>query len=293
MIFADHPNRSRINVKKIRIVTDSSAHLTQEERTSLGISVVPLRLRLGRKIYKEGTELKNDAFFNRLQTIKTLPTSHLAALQDFIATYHRLSLVTDEILSIHISSKLNDTASIARTAAATLRGHTRITVIDSETLDRGLGMVVKCAAEAAMEGASYNEVSRLVRGVIPSIFLSFFVDDLSYLKRDGRIRNSQALLGTMLGIRPLVEIREGDLIVMEKVRDQIDMIEKLYNFISEFAYLKEIALLQNKNQQDATQLLEQLEAAYPDVPIFTDRYGPTLASFLGPSAVGVVVREDC
>ena len=213
-------------------------------------------------------------------------------MQDFIDTYYRLSQETDEILSIHISSKLTDTANVARMAAATLRGHTRITVIDSETLDRGLGMVVKCAAEAAMEGATYNEVSRLVRGIIPSIFLSFFVDDLSYLKRDGRIRDSQALLGTMLGIKPLVEIREGDLIVMEKVRDRIDMIEKLYNFISEFAYLKEIALLQNNNQQDATQLLEQLEATYPDVPIFTDRYGPTLASFIGPSAVGVVVRED-
>ncbi|HEY54353.1 MAG TPA: DegV family protein [Caldilineae bacterium] len=279
-------------MKKLRIVTDSSAHLTQEERTSLGISVVPLRLRLGRKTYKEAVELKSDAFFNRLQTIKTLPVSYPAVLQDFIDTYYRLSQETDEILSIHISSKLTDTANVARMAAATLRGHTRITVIDSETLDRGLGMVVKCAAEAAMEGATYNEVSRLVRGIIPSIFLSFFVDDLSYLKRDGRIRDSQALLGTMLGIKPLVEIREGDLIVMEKVRDRIDMIEKLYNFISEFAYLKEIALLQNNNQQDATQLLEQLEATYPDVPIFTDRYGPTLASFIGPSAVGVVVRED-
>ena len=279
-------------MKKIRIVTDSSAHLTQEERASLDISVVPLRLRLGRKTYKEGTELKSDAYYNRLQTIKTLPTSHPAVLQDFIDTYHRLSQETDEIISIHISSKLNDTASIARTAAATLRGHTRITVFDSETLDRGLGMVVKCAAEAAKEGASYNEVSRLVRGVIPSIFLSFFVSDLSYLKRDGRISNSQTLLGTMLGIKPLVEIREGNLIVMEKVRDQIDLIDKLYNFISEFAYLNEIALLQHNNTQDATLLLEQLETTYPDIPIFTDRYGPTLASFIGPSAVGVVVREE-
>ena len=279
-------------MKKIRIVTDSSAHLTREERASLDISVVPLRLQLGRKMYKEGTELKNDAFFHRLQTIRSLPISHPAVLQDFIDTYHRLSQETDEILSIHMSRKLNDTVSIARTAATTLRGHTRITVLDSETLDRGLAMVVKCAAAAAQEGATYNEVSRLVRGVIPSIFLSFFVNDLSYLKRDGRISNSQALLGTMLGIKPLVEIREGGLIVMEKVRDQIDLLEKLYGFISEFAYLKEIALLQHNNNQDATFLLEQLEAAYPDVPIFTDRYGPTLASFIGPSAVGVVVREE-
>ncbi len=279
-------------MKRIRIVTDSSAHLTQEEQASLNISVVPLRIQLGRKTYKEGVDLTNDEFFGKLQTIKTHPTSYPAVLQDFVDIYHRLSSETDEILSIHLSSKLNDTANVARMAAATLRGRTRITVIDSETMDRGLGMVVKCAAEAALAGADYNEVSRLVRGVIPSIFLSFFVDDLSYLKRDERIRNSQALLGTMFGIKPLLEIREGNLIVMEKVRDQVDMIEKLFSFISEFAYLKEIALLQHNNQQDATLLLEQLETAYPDTPVFTDRYGPTLSSFIGASALGVVVREE-
>ncbi len=279
-------------MKRIRIVTDSSAHLTQEEQKSLDISVVPLRLRLGRKTYKEGVDFNNDAFFEKLQTIKSHPTSHAAVLQDFVDIYHNLSKDTDEILSIHLSSKLNDTVNVARAAAATLRGRTRITVIDSETMDRGLGMVVKCAAEAAMDNASYSEVSRLVRGVIPSIFLSFFVDDLSYLKRDERIRNSQALLGTMFGIKPLLEIREGNLIVMEKVRDQVDMIEKLFSFISEFAYLKEIALLQHNNHQDATLLLEQLESAYPDMPIFTDRYGPTLSTFIGPSALGVVVREE-
>jgi len=279
-------------VKRIRIVTDSSAHLTQEEQAALDISVVPLRIQLGRKNYKEGIDLNNDAFFGKFRTIKSHPISHPAVLQDFIDTYHRLSKDTDEILSIHLSSKLNDTVNIARTAAATLRGRTRITVIDSETMDRGLGMVVKCAAEAAIEDATYREVSRLVRGVIPSIFLSFFVDDLSYLKRDGRIRNSQALLGTMFGIKPLLEIREGNLIVMEKVRDQVEMIEKLYNFISEFAYLNEIALLQHNNIQEATLLLEQLETAYPDTPVFTDRYGPTLSSFIGPSALGVVVREE-
>ena len=222
-------------MKRIRIVTDSSAHLTQEEQASLDISVVPLRIQLGRKNYKENVDLNNDDFFTKFRTIKTHPISHSADIQDFIDTFHRLSKETDEILSIHLSGKLNDTVKVARAAAATLRGHTRITVIDSETMDRGLGMVVKRAAEAAIEGATYSEVSRLVRGVIPSIFLSFFVDDLSYLKRDGRIRNSQALLGTMFGIKPLLEIREGNLIVMEKVRDRVDMIEKLFNFTSEFA----------------------------------------------------------
>ncbi|MCP4165646.1 MAG: DegV family protein [Chloroflexi bacterium] len=279
-------------MNNIRIVTDSSAHLTLQERESLGIQVVPLRIRLGRKVYKEGVDLTTDDYFDKLPTVKSLPSLQAPMLQDFIDTYYDLSKETDQILSIHVSAQLSDTLTVARTAASTLRGHTRITVIDSETISRGLGMIVKCAAELAAEGASYNEVSRLVRGVIPSIFLSFFVNDLSYPERDGGIRESQAILGTMLGIKPLMEVREGGLIVMEKVRSQFDVIEKLFTFISEFAYLQEIALLQDDNYQDATLLLERLETTYPDLPIFTDTYEPTLASYIGPKALGVIVRED-
>ncbi len=279
-------------MNNIRIVTDSSAHLTLQERESLGIQVVPLRIRLGRKVYKEGVDLTTDDYFDKLQPVKSLPSLQAPMLQDFIDTYYDLGKETDQILSIHVSAQLSDTLNVARTAASTLRGHTRITVIDSETISRGLGMIVICAAELAAEGASYNEVSRLVRGVIPSIFLSFFVNDLSYPERDGGIRESQAILGTMLGIKPLMEVREGGLIVMEKVRSQFDVIEKLFTFISEFAYLKEIALLQDDNYQDASLLLERLETTYPNLPIFTDTYEPTLASYIGPKALGVIVRED-
>lgn len=279
-------------MKTVRIVTDSSAHLTQDEIEKYGITVVPMRLRVGRRTFKEGLDINTESYMRRLTGIKTLPASLAPTLQDFIDTYHSLSKETDNILSIHVSGKLSDTYRLARTAAAALRGSTQLTIIDSETLSRGLGMIVKCAAEAAEEGATLPEVSRLVRGVIPSIFFSFFIDDLTYPERDNLIRKSQALLGGMFGIRPLMEVRDGDLIVMEKVRTQADVIEKLYSFISEFAYVKEIALLQHQNNADATLLLERLESSYPDLPIFTDSYGPSLAAHIGPSALGVIVREE-
>lgn len=279
-------------MSNIRIVTDSSAHLTRQEIETYGIEVVPLRLRMGRKSYREGVDLDTHEYFQKLESLKTLPTSQEPLLQDFVDTYHKLSRGSDQILSIHISSRLNGACQVARTAAATLRGRTQITVIDSETISRGLGMIVLSAAKAAADGADIQEVSRLVRGIVPSIFLSFFVTDLAYPERDDRIRHSQAILGSMLGIKPMMEIREGGLVVMEKVLTSFDMIEKLFNYISEFAYLKEIALLQHQNTRDATALLEQLETAYPDLPIFTDTYEPTLATYVGPRALGVIVREE-
>ncbi|MCO6451506.1 MAG: DegV family protein [Caldilineales bacterium] len=278
-------------MKPVRIVTDSSAHLTQEEIEQLHISVVPMQVRIGRRLYKEGVDLTTKTYERHLAGVKTLPSTQPPVLQDLIDVYQRLSKETDQVLSLHISRELSPTYQLAHTAAAALRGYTQITVLDSETISRGLGMIVKCAAEAAANGASLNEVSRLVRGLIPTTFFSFFIDDLSYPKRDERIRASQAILGTMFGIKPLMEIREGNLIVMEKVRNQFDVVEKLFTFISEFAYLEEIALLQYGNDQDATLLLERLEASYPDLPVFTDAYSPTLATFIGPTALGVIVRE--
>ncbi len=279
-------------MKPIRIVTDSSAHLTRAEIEQFRIEVVPMRLRIGRRTYSEGNEVNTENYLRRLSGIKSLPASQAPRLQDFVDAYYRLSKETDQILSLHLSGKLSETYQVARTAAAARRGHTQIAVIDSETISRGLGMVVRCAAEAAAQGANLSEVSRLVRGIIPSVFFSFFVEDLAYPERDIRIRKSQSTLGSMFRIKPLMEIREGDLVVMEKVRTHFDVIEKLFTFISEFAYLEEIALLHNNDTQDATLLLERLEVAYPDLPIFTDTYGPTLATFIGPTALGVVVRED-
>jgi DegV family protein with EDD domain len=278
-------------LKPIRIVTDSSAHLTRDEIERLRIEIIPMRLRIGRRVYAEGTEINTEGYIRKLTGIKTLPASQPPRVQDFIDAYHRLSKETDQILSIHASGKLSESCEVARAAAAALRGHAQVIVIDSETISRGLGMVVKTAADAAARGANAYEAARLVRGIIPTIFFSFFIEDLAYPERDSRIRHSQALLGSMFHIKPLMEVREGDLVVMEKVRTHQDVIEKLFTFISEFAYLEEIALLHNNNTADATVLLERLETAYPDLPIFTDTYGPTLATFIGPAGLGVIVRE--
>jgi DegV family protein with EDD domain len=275
----------------VRIVTDSSAHLTPEEIEQYGITIVPLRVRMGQKVFKELTELSYEEYFRRLERVKSLPETESPQLQDMIDLYYRLSREADHIISIHTSHKLNPVVDVARTAASTLRSHTRITVIDSETISRGLGMIVLKAAQMAQQGADALEIGRDIRGMIPAVFLAFLTSDLNYLERDGRLRKSQAFLGTMLGIRAMVETREGNLLVMDKARDAVGAVEKLYDYISEFAYLEEIALLQHNNVQESTALLERLRDMFPDIAIFTDVYDATLASFIGPNALGVIVRE--
>ena len=278
-------------MNNVRIITDSSAHLTPEEIEQYGITIAPLRIRMGRKVFREYVELPYEEYFRRLEMVKSLPTSEPPLLQDMIDLYYELSREADHIISIHTSRKLNPVVDVARAAASTLRSHTRITVIDSETISRGLGMIVLRAAQMASEGAGAPEIGREIRGMIPAVFLAFLTSDLNYLERDGRLRKSQAFLGSMLGIRAMVETREGDLLVMDKARDALGAVEKLYEYISEFAYLEEIALLQHNNVPESTALLERLRDMFPDIAIFTDVYDATLASFIGPNAMGVIIRE--
>jgi len=278
-------------MSNVRIITDSSAHLTPEEIEQYAITIVPLRVRMGRKVFNEFSELSYEGYFRRLETVKSLPETEPPQLQTMIDLYYELSKDADHIIAIHSSRKLNSVADVARTAASAMRSHTRITVIDSDTVSRGLGMIVLKAAEMAKAGASSQEIGQEIRGLIPAIFLAFLTSDLNYLERDGRLRKSQAFLGTMLGVRAMVETRRGDLLVMDKARDALGAVDKLYAYISEFAYLQEIALLQHNNIQESTALLERLRGRSPDIPIFTDVYDATLATFIGPNALGVIVRE--
>ena len=275
----------------VRIVTDSSAHLTPEEIEAYGISIIPLRIRIGDKVYNEFTELSYEDYFHKLEKNGKLPSAEAPPLQDMVDLYYQLSQDATHIISIHTSSKLNGVVDVARTAASLIRSHTRITVIDSETLSRGLGVVVLKAAEMAQAGADAQEIGREIRGRIPAVFLAFLTSDLNYLEQGKRLRKSQACLGSILGVRAMTEIREGNLLVMDKARDAVGAVDKLYDYISEFAYLEEIALLQHNNVRESTALLKRLQDLRPNINIFTDVYDATLATFIGPNAMGVIVRE--
>ena len=132
---------------------------------------------------------------------------------------------------------------------------------------------------------------RLVRGLIPRIYIAFFADTLDYLERGGRIRKAQAILGSMLNIKPLLIMEEGDLVVLEKVRTRAKAVEKLVEFIVEFTRIEKMVILHSNTPEDVALLIEQINLALPNLDMRTDLYGPTLGTHLGPGALGVVVYE--
>jgi DegV family protein with EDD domain len=181
----------------------------------------------------------------------------------------------------------------AQRGAESLLGRCEIAVIDSLTTSLGLGILATAAAKAAREGTTLDEIVRLIRGMIPHIYIVFYVNEMSYLERGRRIGRAQAILGSMLNIKPLLFMEDGEIIPLEKVRTHEKAIEKLFEFVAEFSELEQAAIVQRyaTPTKETKLLLERLEQLFPTVKFPVIQYGPVLASHVGPSAMGVVVYE--
>jgi DegV family protein with EDD domain len=242
---------------------------------------------------RDGIDITPEAFFVRLEQGGVIPRISPPSVRTFEQVYADLHTRTDEILSIHISGHLSQTLNHAERGAESLLGRCSIMVIDSMTTSLGLGILAKAAAQAAHEGADLDEVVRLVRGMIPHIYTVLYVDQMDYLERGNRIGRAQAVLGTMLNVKPLLFVEDGEIIPLEKVRTHEKAIEKLFEFVAEFSELEQAAIVQRNPSptEETNMLLERLEQLFPDMEFPLIQYGPVLASHIGPSAMGVVVYE--
>lgn len=275
----------------VKIITDSTADISPELATALGITVLPLTIQLGNKSYREGIDLNAKEFFTKLAHTSATPVVNAPPVAQFEQTLDELMKQTDEIVAIVNSSKLTRTFHHAQRAASPLMGRAKIRIIDSQLISTGLGMVVIGAARAAAAGADVEEVVRLTRGLIPRTYIAAFADTLEYLERSGRIRKAQAILGTMLNIKPLLILEEGEIVVLEKVRTRTKAVEKLVEFIIEFTHIEKMDVLHSTTPEDVALLIEQVNLQLPNLDLKVELYGPSLGAFLGPGALGVVVYE--
>ena len=280
-------------MSRVAILTDSCAHLDPAEAAELGIHVIPLNLKVGDEIIKDGTKEAADRFFQAQESGTTLPSIHPPTIAEFEAAYAELHKHSDTIIAMHVSSKLSDTCQQSRLGAEALLGRCSIEVIDTNSILLGQGILVKAAAKAAREGATLDDIVRLVRGMIPHIYLVFYVETMDYLERSGRIGKAQALLGSMMKIKPLLFMEDGEIIPLEKVKTREKAIEKLTEFVAEFDTIEQSMVFQRGNNGSSPdkQLLSQLKQLFPEREFSVIQYNPLLASYVGPTALGVIVYE--
>jgi DegV family protein with EDD domain len=280
---------------RVRIVTDSTAHFTQPDfARQHNITVVPIAIHLGKDTYRDGVDLNSEQFFEKVKTVNgVLPSAASPTVEQFSSIYEDVTKSSSQVVAIHLSSKLGSVFSNSKAGAQQFLGRCNIQVIDSATTSLGLGVLVEAAAEAAEQGASPDDIVKLVRGLIPRVYVVFFVESLEYLANNKRFNKAQAILGSMLEIKPFLTIEDGDLVAMEKFRTREQAVEKLIEFVSEFSDLEYLSILQSSlTENDDTRLIrEQLALDFPGRQFPLNLYGPALGTFLGPNALGVIVFE--
>ncbi len=287
-------------MSKVHIITDSAATIDPDVAEELDITIVPLTVRIDQageaeseEIYRDGAELDHEELLLRMGSERIHPQIIGPSADQFRLVYNRMTRRTNQIVSLHSSSGLSSVCREAQKAAREFLGRCDIVVIDSETLSIGLGILVEEAARLAAESISLPEIMRQIRGIIPRIYIVLITDTMDYLEYSGLISPAQAILGTMLDIRPFLAIEEGLLIPMEKVRSPERAIDKLIEFANEFSHIEEIAILQSTSYAtEQTRILrERLGAIAPEHEFPILLYGPLLASHIGPDGMGLVVYE--
>lgn len=278
---------------KVHIVTDSAALIDHTEAERLGITILPLTVRIDGKDYRDGIDLDHEELLLCMARDRIHPEVVVPTADQFQRLYSQLTRYTNQIISLHSSAALSLICREAHAAAREFLGRCDIAIMNSESLSLGLRILVQEAARLSNQGVQLNEIMRQVRGTIRRIYIVLITDTLDYLEYNELISPTQAILGTMLGIKPFLAIEEGRIIPMEKVRSRDRAIDKLAEFANEFSEIEQMAILQSTPYptEETKMLQERLEVVAPDQGYPILLYGPLLASHIGPDGMGLVVYE--
>jgi DegV family protein with EDD domain len=275
----------------IRVVTDSSADLPPQLAQRWNITVVPCNVVVGDVNYKDGVDIDTDEFYRRLASSPQLPTTAQPSAADFQAVYRDLVGQGHSILSIHLSGKLSGTLNSAEQARGSLDDAAAVQVIDSQLASIPMGLVVLSAAELAQETGSLQEVAGQVRRDLPLTHCFFLLDTLEYLQKGGRIGKAQAFLGAVLSVKPILGLRDGEVLPIARPRTRDRGMRQLLELAQGMAPVRQLAVIYSTDPQWAEELRQGLTGLLPADRIITARFGATLGTYIGPNAVGLALTQ--
>ncbi|MFC1983773.1 DegV family protein [Chloroflexota bacterium] len=276
----------------VRIVTDSVADLPSQVVHELGITVVPLHVRFGDEVYRDGVDITAEQFYDRLKYNEILPVTSVPSPGSFAEAYDKLAEETDEILTIAVSARLSGTHEVALQSIGLMKRKSRVEVVDSQFGAMAEGLVVIAAAKAAQAGASLDEVMDVARKAIPRVDMRAAFDTLEYLKRGGRVGRAQAFLGSMLNINPIITLKGGVVEPAGKTRSRAKAIDYLYDFVMSYSRIEELSVEDAACPEEADELVERLNAKFPRERIYRSKTTPVIGTHTGPGLILVSVLGD-
>ena len=271
----------------VRIVTDSSCDLPEELARKLDIDIVPLTIRFGDEEFVDRRDLSPDEFWAKLATSPVLPETAAPSAGAFEEAFRRAGEQgADAVVCVNLSSKVSATMQSAQVAAKAVEGDLRVEVVDSLTVSLALGNLARRAAERAADGADADTIVKLVETLRDRTRLFGALDTLENLKKGGRVGGAQALLGSMLSIKPVLAIEDGVVEPWARVRTRSKALRWLVDKVKEEGTVEDLAIIHG-SAPDLSTLVEMFEPIYPSDDILVAHMGPVVGTHAGPRVIGV------
>jgi len=269
--------------RSFAVVTDSTADLPDEWRDRYGIEVVPLKVLFGKETFRDRVDMTDEEFFRRLAAATSLPTTSAPSPGEFAEVYERLSKDYEGCISLHIGAQLSATAEAARVGAQSVEGFP-VKVIDSETVTMPMAFLCRVAAESA----SLDKATAAVEERIPKCRVLALLDTLRYLEMGGRIKRAQAMIGTMLDLKPLLLVEDREIKPVDRVRTRSRAIGRMIDFFRGHLPVEYVAVMHAQAPDDAERIVVDLRREFPDLDIPVGQIGCVLGTHTGPKALGLV-----
>jgi DegV family protein with EDD domain len=278
-------------VGRVAVVTDSASDLSLARAAAAGITIVPLLVRFGDREWRCGTEMAPDAFWDAMTAPGApQPTTAAASAGDFKTAYEGIFAGgADAIVCVTVGGKLSATLKSAMIARDMLPDR-EIHVVDSDTASMGIGLLALLGAEMAAAGTDAAAIAAELRRRVPHIELYVALDTLEYLRRGGRISGARATMGTLLSVKPIVSVRDGEVIQAERVRTRSRARDRVADLLTE-SPVERVGLLDGPGADVAglrAAVLARMPGFDPD-RVVIETMGPSIGPHVGPGFGGGVV----
>jgi DegV family protein with EDD domain len=274
----------------IKIVTDSTAYLPEEYVQAHDVRVVSLYVHFGAEAFREGVELSNADFYERLKAAPELPTTSQPSAGEFHEVFQALLEEGHEVICLTISSELSGTYNSA-SAAVEMLGDVPISVVDSRSTSAGLQLLVEAAVAATAAGRTRQDIVQELEAIKQKLHVLFVVDTLEYLQKGGRIGPAKALMGTMLKVKPILCLHDGRIEPLEQVRSKRKAMSRLLELIEERLgdgnAKIEAAVINALVPDEAAQMAQELGNRIVCDRLAVADLGPAIGTHTGPGAVGI------
>lgn len=278
-----------VKTMKVAIMTDTTSYIPKDIRQKFNIYTVPLSVIFGEDSYREDMDITTEEFYEKVRNAENLPTTSQPAIGEVVDTLEKLSEEYDAVVTIHLSSKISGTFQAVKSAGEMVES-IDVYPFDSSISAMAQGFYVLEAAERAEAGDSPEEIIAHLERMKKYVRAYFMVDDLNHLQHGGRLSNAQAIIGSLLKIKPILHFEDGFIVPFEKIRTKKKAVHRIIGMLEEQAAqgnVKRVVFIHANDEPAAIELEKSFIAKYPDVETMISYFGPVIGTHLGEKSLGV------